>query len=801
MVSEPVLRQLRDRIDVLCRRVVRDYPGLRDEMDLLRVRLYQNVEDSVRFGDTGDRQAERNEILYLIGQLSPAGHLADVINLTQPTDEAFLRESVTDLLVYLGSSNVSWPDGQGLVLFTRSDPPFNENEYAAALCLDEGNLNEAIVRVLPYIERKRVIISQHTLMQAAVSRLSEAGLGYFNMDSLEVSLGKFDEYREYVNSFSLESRINERMTPSSYIPLRLDVRDGTPLPQAAEEYVKNWIAADNRRLLCLFGDYGSGKTSLCERIVTSLFGQAGRPARMPVLIRLGEFAGTFQLESIVATWCSRFRTGLTFDAFQHMCRSGRFVVMADGLDELQTGVTERELVRNLAELLRLAEDDGKLILTSRTTYFQRYIQQTGVFEAAIAKSRMRSTMRSDSTEISFASVKPFARRDISLLATATLGASTADSWLRTLRRHPQVARLASTPLLLVLLLREWARPDARVEGTASVLAQYTQSWLRRDSLEYDLLLREQDREEFSCALAFRMLLNGENRISYADLSDLVVEIYGLRVSQPRQLDYFDSELRTCTFLTRDPDGYFRFIHRIFQEFFAAQSVAHNLTRRGSSELRPETGITTETWRLLHELLSESWNVRAAQAVVTGTADTVGSSVDRLGRGLALAYLGARAEISEFNRIDNVIVHEASFIDLVLNNVQIYKADLSDCDFSRSNFSRFNLREVLAHLGGFRRTKWESGMIEDSDLLNAHFDQSILSDVTIRSTRLGRASMLNSELRRCLIENCDLSGLALRDSRLTDVTFRNVNLRGADLRGIDLASVSIDDDSLNGAILE
>ena len=530
---------------------------------------------------------------------------------------------VEDLLVYLGCSDISWPIRGQVVLFTRADPPFHENRYAASLAAGDDDVAAALLAVIPYRDRFRLVISSTELDVEARSRLSGAGVSHFSVATLEEALGHFEEYRNYLQSLSLEERAESSNRPGTYIPLRIKLEGEEGETAWADGFFREWLEEESGRLICLTGDYGSGKTLLCERLATQWASSAD--GRWPVLIRLNEFVGTPQVESIIATWSSRFRAGLTFEAFLHMCRTGRFVVIADGLDELQTGVTERELIRNLTELLRLAEGRGKLILTSRTTFFRRYLHQTGVFEEALARSQLARLQAREQSAVAFLSISPFARRDVQRLAEVTLG-SRAEDWLRSLRRHPQVGRLASTPLLLVLLLREWEAPHMQASGTADVIRHYVESWLRRDSLDYDLLLRERDREDFSEALAMRMLLNGVSRIGFEYLSEIVADLYGPRASQPRQIDYFDSELRTCTFLKRDDDGYFRFVHRIFQEFFLARAICRHVTVDGRSGITTLADVSAETWRMMHEMLRGALTSERARALLV-TSKEKGSQPD------------------------------------------------------------------------------------------------------------------------------------------------------------------------------
>jgi hypothetical protein len=70
------------------------------------------------------------------------------------------------------------------------------------------------------------------------------------------------------------------------------------------------------------------------------------------------------------------------------------------------------------------------------------------------------------------------------------------------------------------------------------------------------------------ALALEVWERDEPKIHYSRLPTHVQEHFKLKKSQ--ELDYFEHDIRTCSFLNRDDDGFYQFVHKSFQEFFVAQ---------------------------------------------------------------------------------------------------------------------------------------------------------------------------------------------------------------------------------------
>jgi formylglycine-generating enzyme required for sulfatase activity len=102
-------------------------------------------------------------------------------------------------------------------------------------------------------------------------------------------------------------------------------------------------------------------------------------------------------------------------------------------------------------------------------------------------------------------------------------------------------------------------------------------------------------------LALEMLRRQELSLHYSKLPERVGQHFALE--KARELDYFEHDIRTCSFLNRDGDGNYRFVHKSFQEFFVAQWLAPKLLD-GSA---PEMQINEEIRGFVHGLLAEaSW---------------------------------------------------------------------------------------------------------------------------------------------------------------------------------------------------
>jgi hypothetical protein len=99
-------------------------------------------------------------------------------------------------------------------------------------------------------------------------------------------------------------------------------------------------------------------------------------------------------------------------------------------------------------------------------------------------------------------------------------------------------------------------------------------------------------------LALQMLRRDQLNIHYKQLPDRVRQHF--RLEKAHEIDYFEHDIRTCSFLNRDGEGNYHFVHKSFQEFFVAQWLAPKLLD-GSA---PEMGINEEVRGFVHGLLAE-----------------------------------------------------------------------------------------------------------------------------------------------------------------------------------------------------
>ncbi len=151
-----------------------------------------------------------------------------------------------------------------------------------------------------------------------------------------------------------------------------------------------------------------------------------------------------------------------------------------------------------------------------------------------------------------------------------------------------------------------------------------------------------------------------------------------------------------------------------------------------------------------------------------------------------------------------------------SDVNLFKADISHCDFTDANLAEANLEcanaefalfddaslaaavmiRLSANSASFRRANLEGAKLPNAKLKNANF-----SGANLTGAAMMMADLCEAELSSARLQRGDLSQAKLLRAKLQDTSFTDANLRGADLSGVDLRQVKINGACLEGALLK
>jgi uncharacterized protein YjbI with pentapeptide repeats len=151
-----------------------------------------------------------------------------------------------------------------------------------------------------------------------------------------------------------------------------------------------------------------------------------------------------------------------------------------------------------------------------------------------------------------------------------------------------------------------------------------------------------------------------------------------------------------------------------------------------------------------------------------------SGIDLSGANMKYFYLAGKrmngANLAK-GRLDNAVLHRATFVGADLDGAWLRDADLTGARFTDATLDGAHLEDAQLY----------SSDLRDISLEDAHLESAVLTDARISGDLRG-ADLENAILDNTALKRANLIGADLRGSWLVDADLRNAYLYGANLRG-------------------
>jgi hypothetical protein len=364
--------------------------------------------------------------------------------------------------------------------------------------------------------------------------------------------------------------------------------------------VREWLAdSASRRNLLLLGEYGTGKSVFVEHLAFELAEEIVQTNTsslpVPIVVYLRHFADALgDLRRVITSHLvDDLRLSARFDAFIRLLKRGRILLILDGFDEMAMVVDAKTRDHNFLVLQTLCTGNARVLLTGR----QEYFPSDKELESLLSNDRILNP----ATHVLFESgrrLPEFDRFHVAPFDDAQIhtylqrceryyprsdfaGAETIAA--RIWQMH-DLHELASRPVLLDLIVKTLpalTATTARVTA-ASLYDFYTRYWLEREEEKGKRLIPAEVKKAFVHELAWKMLFNGRLHVHYNDLPSDIIDFF--RPHLDVELEAYDHDVRTCSYLHRDDKGNFSFAHKTFMEFFVAARTQRELSHGRSNPL-------------------------------------------------------------------------------------------------------------------------------------------------------------------------------------------------------------------------
>jgi hypothetical protein len=505
-----------------------------------------------------------------------------------------------------------------------------------------------------------------------------------------------------------------------YVDLSAELitQKGTERIDVIDTYINQWIHRDNTRHLAILGEYGTGKTALCQKLahdLSALYLKEPGSTRIPILFSLREFTKTLKIEALVTSFLDE-ECGVInprYKLFQAMNEAGILLLIFDGFDEMAVRVDVDTLEINLQEIEKLAAyQKSKVIITSRLEYF---ISGEEEKKSLSPKGELLATREIEYEPLKIVpwreeQVDSFLRKRVPLIK----GATQPWTYYRDrIRDIPGLSDLSRRPVLLDMIVKTLPQliASGKPINRPNLYETYLLGEIKRQKImkKRTLLLSEDTRFSLLQQLALDFFGGEILAITFSD-SQRYIEKF---VKPPgAELEAYTRDFLTCSFLMREGDKY-RFSHRSIMEYLAAKAL--------KEEIDKNTPATFALQRL--------------DPVVTGFLAELSPDIDRL-----------------WNWLESTKSSEKEDIKYLGGNAATLLCRIDRTALAGRDLSRANLMGADLSFADLRGTNLTGTLVKNVKLVNAQFlkkdlTSARISDVTVSLLFFGHSKKQGEELNK------------------------------------------------------
>jgi len=390
-----------------------------------------------------------------------------------------------------------------------------------------------------------------------------------------------------------------------------------------------------------------------------------------------------------------------------------------------------------------------------------------------------------------------------------------------------LADLMSRPILLSMIVdtilegKIDPKNEIQIAGPTALYEIYTGLQFERDVYKGEArrFLDPNQRRYFAQATAVAMLKKHELVVTYTDILRVIDESEDIAVKAsplPRRAnqEQIATDIVVCTFLSKQNEGGFRFVHKSFMEFFVAQFLKEAIEKDTQPAIM-QIALPKEILLFLANYTSVEVAFPQKLRAMFSSLRLVSQKAQIILRNVGAAILMSTVELpgcmfrgqmfSELlfsgvrwtdHTFDAVTIDRTEIEDLLVNKCALLSSVISNCEISRTSFARCDIRATI------RTTRiMECKFMEAS--LELNLESVILRGVTISkcSAKIGGDALFHSsritETRiqaaegRCILryQNCRFDHCVLIDE--SRVIRRGLSIFESDISDCFLLGVSLD----------
>lgn len=368
-------------------------------------------------------------------------------------------------------------------------------------------------------------------------------------------------------------RLYENM-PLSGCYVRLPIsRLSEGRPVSPDFFGRQWHAtSDPPCALLLLGDYGTGKSSFCFRLVHDMALQCrqGYIERIPILIRFDESTGRLKNFShyILSVLEAKHRiTALSTETFDAANEAGHFILIFDGFDKLAKRIDSDAVTGNINAILKAVYPRSKVLVTCRNEYFYMAKQMRDNLIPGCEETALSSGSGFEIYSIDFltdALIRQFVKRQTK---------ENFSAYYKRLEEEKNIFALAHRPLFLDKIMKIFEQIihiDIPKPNISTIYKIYISKHLEKQYSGPGSVLSKTLVHRILVKIAETMHSNRTNLISQTNLENLIRNDFSRDL---KQLNVGHEEVRrsiiTHTFLSKADCQNYQFSDPSLQYYFRA----------------------------------------------------------------------------------------------------------------------------------------------------------------------------------------------------------------------------------------
>jgi hypothetical protein len=499
------------------------------------------------------------------------------------------------------------------------------------------------------------------------------------------------------------------------------------------------------------GDPGFGKTMFTRKIAYDMAKQHLDNPESPVPIRIdlkgcGSFA---DLDGIVMNHFMVNKMNVSPRVFEYLMSQGRLILILDGFDEMSLFGDDDTNLRTFKILNQAVEGKplARMIITSRANYFKTdesvraLISNTSdlqVVSSEAGTNLYKTVAKKSNYLLSF--IKEFDENQIQTFLNQVSG-SKANEYFAIIKKTYNLEELARRPILLDMIVKslpELIQKKEKITAT-DLYETYTEMWIQRDA--WRVTKTAKGRAKFAQELAWSIWTTDEKRIHWSQIPAYIRDYYSDVIRTTTDLEFADQEVRTASFLTRDPKGDYGFAHKSFMEFFLAKLFAEEIST-GEARRFGKVTLSPEIMFFLKDLIREPSSL--IKLILETRKNVLGFGVN-LGRNCITmlsicGYLPVNDDLSETRlgggnlkgaNMQGMKLKGCDLSDTVFAEANLERADLSGAVLSRCDFTSANLIGASLNGADLTKVRMTSAQLKNCDMRNAFLKETDVSEAQLK----------------------------------------------------------------------